>query len=141
MEVCLLKEKILYLSWLCMYVLCAGLGTIPETGRNTVGHIVLTILSVLFFIPGTLLLYDGITKDIKRLRVTVRVISLISLILTLSMIILNIVLIRAWETVENLLNDLLILVSAPMYCAYWKGLGPFFWACLFVSSFPRMWKK
>ena len=124
-----------------MYVLCAGLGTIPEAGRSIAGHIVLTVLAVLFFIPGTMLLYDGITKDIKRMRVTVRIISLVSLILTLSMIILNIVLSRAWESVEILLNDLLIYVSAPMFCAYWKGLGPFLWACLFVSSFPRMWKK
>lgn len=122
-----------------MYVLCAGLGTITE--RNTLGHIALTVLSFAFFVPGILLLYDGITRDIKRLRVTVRVISLISLILTLSLIILNIVLIRSWQSIEFVLNDLLIFVSAPMFCVYWKWMGPFLWACLFVSSFPRMWKN
>ncbi len=122
-----------------MYVLCAGLGTI--TDRNTLGHIVLTVLSFGFFVPGILLLYEGITRDVKRLRVTVRVISLLSLILTLSLIILNIVLIRSWQATEDILNDLLIFVSAPMFCVYWKWMSPFLWACLFVSSFPRMWKN
>ena len=122
-----------------MYILCAAFGAIVQ--RNTLGHIILTVLAIAFFVPGILLLYDGITKDNKRMRIVVRVVSLTSLILTLSMIILNIVLIRAWQTMEVVLNNLLIAVSAPMFCAYWKWMGPFFWACLFVSSFPRMWKK
>ena len=79
-------------------------------------------------------------KDRKILK-TVRIVSLISLLLTLSLIVLNILLVFAGETVGQTLNDILILVSAPMFCCYLRGLSPFLWACLFISSFPRMWKK
>lgn len=134
-----MKEKLLYLTWLCLYVLCAGLGTISQ--RSTAGHIILTLIALIFFIPGILLLYNGIRENNKKTLLQIRLISLVSLILTLSLIVLNIVCVRASEAVGNTLNDLLILFSAPMFCVYWRGLGPFLWACLFVSSFPQMWKK
>lgn len=134
-----MKEKHLYWIWLCLYILCAGLGMITE--RNLAGNILLTALSLIFFIPGILLLHKGITKNNIKLLLQVRIVSLVSLALTLSLIVLNIVLVFAGETVGRLLNDLLILVSAPMFCCYLRGISPFLWACLFVSSFPRMWKK
>ena len=134
-----MKTKILYLIWLCLYILCAGLGMIPE--RNVAGHIILTVISLAFFIPGILLLYNGMeAKDWKTVK-TVRIVSLISLVLTLSLIVLNILFVFAGENAGQTLNDLLILLSAPMFCCYVRGLSPFLWACLFISSFPRMWKK
>lgn len=135
----MLKDKILYLIWLCLYILCAGLGMISE--RNILGDIFLTALSLAFFIPGILLLYKGIRTENQKILKTVRIISLISLVLTLSLIVLNIVLVFAGDTVGKILNGVLILVSAPMFCCYLRGLSPFLWACLFISSFPRMWKK
>ncbi len=134
-----MNKKILYLIWLCLYILCAGLGMISE--RNLLGHIILTLLSLIFFIPGILLLYYGIRENDKKNLRAVRIISLSSLVLTLSLIVLNITLVFAGEAVGQTLNDLLILLSAPMFCCYLRGLSPFLWACLFISSFPRMWKK
>lgn len=134
-----MKEKILYLNWACLYILCVGFGTIAQ--RNILGHILLMLLSLAFYIPGIILLYTGFRDNNKKMLLRVRLVSLISLILTLSLIVLNIVLVRSSETVGNALNDLLIVVSAPMFCCYFRGIGPFLWACLFVSSFPRMWKK
>ena len=139
MEVFPLNKKILYLIWLCLYILCAGLGTITQ--RNIIGDIFLTALSLAFFIPGILLLYKSIRENNKKTLRTVRILSLCSLILTLSLIVLNIVLVFAGEAVGQALNYLLILFSAPMFCCYLRGLSPFLWACLFISSFPRMWKK
>ena len=139
MEVFPLNKKILYLIWLCLYILCAGLGTITQ--RNIIGDVFLTALSLAFFIPGILLLYKGIRENNKKTLRTVRLMSLCSLILTLSLIVLNIVLVFAGEAVGQALNYLLILFSAPMFCCYLRGLSPFLWACLFISSFPRMWKK
>lgn len=134
-----MKEKLLYLNWACLYVMCVGFGTIVQ--RSIAGHIILMILSLIFFVPGIILVYDGLKNDNKKMLRRVRIISLTSLFLTLSMIILNILLVRASEAVGNALNDILIVVSAPMFCCYWRGIGPFLWACLFISSFPRMWKN
>lgn len=134
-----MKEKLLYLNWVCLYVMCVGFGTIVQ--RSVAGHIILMLLSLIFFVPGIILVYDGLKNDNKKMLRRVRIISLTSLFLTLSMIILNILLVRASEAVGNALNDILIVVSAPMFCCYWRGIGPFLWACLFISSFPRMWKN
>ena len=134
-----MKEKLLYLNWACLFVMCVGFGTIVQ--RSVAGHIILMLLSLIFFVPGIILVYDGLKSGNKKMLRRVRIISLTSLFLTLSMIILNILLVRASEAVGNALNDILIVVSAPMFCCYWRGIGPFLWACLFISSFPRMWKN
>ena len=111
------------------------------TERNILGNLILTTISLAFFIPGILLLYKGFRENDLKILKTVRIISIVSLVLTLSLIVLNILLVFAGEAAGQTLNDLLILVSAPMFCCYLRGLSPFLWACLFISSFPRMWKK
>lgn len=134
-----MKEKILYVVWLCLYILCVGLGTVTE--RSTAMHIGFTALSLIFFIPGVLLLCEGIRGGDKKLLLRLRLTSLASLVLTVSLIVLNILAVTAGETAGQILNDVLILVSAPMFCCYWQGLSLFLWACLFVGSFPRVWKN
>ena len=114
------------------------MGTIiPQTAVQSGA---LTILAVIFFIPGVLLLIEGFKHNQKLLK-QVRIISLLSLILTLSLIVLNILTVNAGATVGQALNDVLLLVSAPMFCCHWQGISIFLWACLFVGSFPKMWKK
>ncbi len=134
-----MKERILYFIWLCLYIICVGMGTIIQ--RDTLMHIILTVLGLLFFVPAIILLYDGLTAGNKKMLLRIRIVSICSLVLTLSMIVLNIVAVKAGEDVGLVLNDLLILFSAPMFCTYWRGLSIFLWACVFISSFPRMWKK
>lgn len=134
-----MKEKLLYFAWLCMYILCAGLGTITE--RNLAIHIGLTGLSLMFFVPGGILLYDGLKTGNKNQLLRLRTVSICFLALTLVMIVVNILCVGASEAVGNVLNDLLLLVSVPMFCSYWRGVSLFLWAVLFVGSFPKMWKK
>lgn len=135
------KEKRfwLYALWLALYIFCVGMGSLTE--RSVGLSVFLNLLSILFFVPGILLLIDGYRHNHRKTLRTVRIISLCSLILTLSLIVLNIVMVQAGDTVGQLLNDLLLVVSAPMFCCYIRGISIFFWACLFVSSFPRMWSK
>ena len=134
-----MKEKILYVFWLCFYILCVGLGTVSQ--RSAGLNIAFTVLSLLFFLPGILLLWEGVRTDNRKMLLRVRLVSGISLILTVSLIVLNILTVTAGAAVGKVLNDLLILVSAPMFCCYFRGLSLFLWACLFVSSFPRIWRK
>lgn len=134
-----MKRKIIYFSWLLLYIACVGLGTITE--RSLLGNILLSLLSGAFFVPGILLLVEGIKENDKKLLLQVRLISLGIMVLTMIMIVLNIVLVNAGESAGYLLDQLLNIVSAPMYCCYIRGIPLFLWACLFVSSFPKMWKN
>ena len=134
-----MKEKILYVFWLCFYILCVGLGTVVQ--RSAGLHIAFTVLSLLFFLPGILLLWEGIRANDRKMLLRVRIVSLVSLLLTVSLIVLNILTVTAGDAVGQVMHDLLILVSAPMFCCYWRGLSLFLWACLFVGSFPRIWRK
>lgn len=131
-----MKKQILYMLWLSLYILCVGLGTL--TDRTTAGSVVLTILGIAFFVPGMLLLIHGYKTGDRKMLVRIRIISILSLGLTLVLIVLNILLVQAGSGVGETLNDILILVSAPMFCCYWHGISLFLWSCLFVSSFPRI---
>lgn len=133
------KQFTLYALWVCLYIFCVGMGTL--TDRSVALSVFLTLLSLAFFIPPIYLLVEGYRANHKKTLVTVRVISLISLFLTLCLIVLNILTVLAGDTVGQLMNDLLLVVSAPMFCCYIRGISVFLWACLFVSSFPKMWKK
>lgn len=134
-----MKEKVLYAFWLCFYILCVGLGTVTQ--RSTGLDIAFTVLSLIFFLPGILLLWEGVQSGDRRMLLHLRIVSLSSLVLTVSLIVLNILTVNAGDAVGQVMNDLLILVSAPMFCCHWNWLSLFLWACLFVGSFPRIWKK
>lgn len=134
-----MKEKILYCVWAAMYIVCVGFGS-AET-RSPFLILSLGFLALAFFVPGFLLIHQGITTDNKKILRRVRIISIASLSLTLGMIIVNILYTLADEKVGQALHDLLNLVSAPMFCCLWRWTSLFLWACLFISSFPRLWKK
>ena len=134
-----MKEKILYCVWAAMYIVCVGLGTAEERGPFFV--VLLGVLALLFFVPGFMLIYRGVSTDNKKILRRVRVISILSLLLTLVIMIVHILCFQANEETGKTLNDLLNLVSAPMYCCFWRGTSLFLWCCLLVSSFPRLWKK
>ena len=134
-----MKDKTLPIIWGLLAALCAGLGFIPEPAGF--GKWVMVMLALLFFLPGSALLLRGIRREDRKAVLRIRRISLASLLLTLLLIIANIAAVYASNTAGQILNVLLNLVSVPMFCLYWRGIGLFLWACLFVSSFPRLWKK
>lgn len=134
-----MKTKKLYFLWLGLYALCFGLGFIPE--RNLFAQILLGLLSLVFYIPPILLLHQGVREGDKKLLSQIRKISLASLVLTMLLIVANIASVYASDAAGRILNTLLNLVSVPMFCCYFRGMGLFLWACLFISSFPRLWKN
>ncbi len=134
-----MKERILYYVWIGLYIACVGMGTITE--RSTLMHIILMGLALVFFVPAVILLYGGISTGNSKMLLRVRIVSLCSLVLTLSMIVLNIMAVNAGDRIGTVLNDMLLLFSAPMFCSYWRGVSIFLWACVFVGSFPKMWSK
>ena len=75
-----MKNKTLYLIWGGLFILCGLLGFIPEPSGFLKG--LLMALSMIFFIPGWILLYRGQAKAVRNL-------SAVSLAVTLFLLILN----------------------------------------------------
>ncbi len=127
-----MKEKLLYILWLCLYILCVGLGTVESA--SGAGKVLLILTAVLFFVPGGVLLYIAVKEKKGKMLLRLRIVSLVSLSLTTVMIIANIFGARASESAGKLLHDLLALVSAPMLCGQNWGMSLFLWAGLFTAT-------
>ena len=134
-----MKQKLIYLLWLFLYIVCVGLGTIEEN------ILMLTVFqglfAALFYVPPVLLVLEGLKKGQSRYLVQIRAISIASLVLTLGFMIANIASVYASESVGNTLNQLYILAAAPMHCLPYGFISLLLWASLLMFTFPRLWKE
>ena len=121
-----MKEKITYALWGVLFILCAGLGFLGPQDGFAGG--LLTFLSLVFFVPGILLLCWGRRK-------AVRILSAVSLGLTLLALLANFASLSLSERMGNFLYGVLIVVSSPMVCSGYWVLSLFLWACLLTGSF------
>ena len=126
-----MKRKILYPLWAVLFILCAGLGFIPEPEAMT--SKALSVLSVAFFVPPVLLLYRAGMQD----ALLIRNLSALSLTLTLVLLILNFLLAFSSEILGQILHYVLIIVSCPMICSGHWALSLFLWACLLMASLSQ----
>ena len=134
-----MKEKLLYIIWGCMAVLCIGLGTL-ETEELMI-RIPMMVLAVMFFLPAGILLYDTITKKNRKGVLRLRWISLISLALTLVMLIAFILTAATGNPAADVLYDILLVVSCPMICAQQWLISLFLCACLLSATFVKTDRK
>ena len=129
------KELILYAAWLCLYILCVGLGTVEEV--EGAGKVFFVLTSLIFFLPGIALLVLGRKEKNKKMILRVRIAAICSLVLTVIVFCANVIAVGASGQAGNFLNDLLNLVSAPMFCAQYWVLSLFCWGCLLSASFMK----
>ena len=131
-----MKNQTLYILWGCGYILCAGLGFIPNpTG---VAYGALFCLGLLFFVPPFILLYRAIrAKDQKLLRL-LRGISMGSLIATFCAIIFNIASYSATAFMGDAMHALLVMVSVPMVCSQVWVVSMFCWACIMYTAWTHI---
>ena len=130
-----MNKKLLFALWGVLFVLCAGLGFIPEPQDFL--KVLMTALAVLFFLPPALLLYRGDRETAQLIRNP----SVLSLGITLVTLILNFVLAVSSEKLGNVLHYILAVVSAPMICSGYWVLSLFLWACLLMVSLKKCRKK
>ena len=127
-----MKNKSLLAIWGIFYIICAGLGFIPEP-EGTV-RIFLTVISILFFVPPAILLFDAFSAgDEKTIRL-IRLLSALSLALTLVLLIANFVAALGSTGLGSVLHVLLVIGSVPMLCSNYWVLSLFLWAVLLVAS-------
>lgn len=123
-----MNKKLLYMLWAGLFVLCAGLGFIPEP--EGAFKIALTCISLVFFLPPAWLLYRGDVSDTKL----VCNLSALSLGLTLILLILNFLTALQSDFLGQVLHYTLVIVSSPMICSSHWAMSLFLWACLLIAS-------
>lgn len=132
-----MRQRIIYPIWGIIYILCVALGFITE--RKPILSVALVIISVLFFVPGIILLVDAYKENDRKALLRLRYISLGSLVLTLVVLVATFISAPGGsETVGKVLHYILAAVSAPMLCSGVWVLTIFLWACLFMASFPKI---
>ena len=134
-----MKKRILYIAWGILYALCAGLGHITQP--TDAQSVALTLLSLVFFVPGAILLADALRSSDRKTLLVLRWISGASLGLTLLMLVANVFSVLGSEVLGAVLYELLIFVSVPMVCSQHWVLSLFLWACLFFATLPVKKKK
>lgn len=128
--------------WGGLFVLCAGLGFLPEpTG---VLKWALVVLAAAFFVPPLIVLQGAKkAKDWAAVKL-LRNLSLLSIGLTVAALILNFMSLVWSEAVGNALYALLVVISTPMVCGQYWLLSLFLWAYLLVdcqAALPKKKKK
>ena len=133
-----MKKRIWYGIWAGLFILCACLGFIPEpTGMV---KRLLSVTSVIFFMPGWVLLY---LADKQQETVTPKIIcgiSGISLGLTLIFLVLNFLSGHASEAAGRVVHGFLVILSTPMVCSQHWALSLFLWAYLLFSGISAIKK-
>lgn len=133
-----MKKWMLYAIWGCLYVVCTALGYVV-TGPDKMQETALFIISLIFFLPGAVLLVNARRQQDKKTLRTLRWISGLSLGLTLLLLVANIASALGSEALGNALYEILILVSVPMVCSRNWALSLLLWACIFCATLA--WKK
>ena len=127
-----MKKSSLMAVWGIFYIICAGLGFIPEPEGAV--RIFLTAISVLFFVPPAILLFDAFSSGDKKTIRLIRLLSALSLALTLVLLTANFLAALGASWLGTLLHILLVIGSAPMLCSNYWVLSLFLWAVLLVAS-------
>ncbi len=130
-----MKQKTICLLWLFLYIICIGLGTLEYDILPL--QIFQGIFAAAFYVPPVLLVLEGLKN--RKYLILPRIVSIVSLSLTLVLMIAQVFSVYASEATGNLLNQLYILVAAPMHCLPYGFISIFLWACLLLLTFPRFW--
>ena len=130
-----MKNQFLYALWGALFILCAGLGFIPEPAGAL--SVLLTGLSILFFLPPAVLVWKGRREKDRQGLMLVRNLSIVSLGLSATLIIANFLVAFRSELLGDILHGVLVVVSSPMICSGHWAMSLFFWACLLVASWVK----
>ena len=134
-----MNQKFLFTLWGGLFIVCAAMGFIPDPAG--VGRVLLTLLSIAFFVPPALALYQAIQAGDQPVLRLIRNLSALSLCLTLVLLVLNFLSALRSETLGDILYNILTIVSSPMVCSGYWVLSLFLWACLLMVSLKGLRKK
>ena len=134
-----MKKQALFGLWAAAFIVCAGLGFIPDPQSGV--RVLLTLLALVCFVPPFLLLILARKQKNFHTVALVRNLSIASLSGTALLLMLNFLSVLGSETLGNFLYSVLVVVSSPMVCSGSWGLSLFLWACLLMVSMKQLKKK
>ena len=134
-----MSKKTLYFIWGGLFIFCGLLGFIPQP--EGIVKALMVVSSLVFFVPGGILLYLGKKEQDYRTISTVRNLSIIYLTMTLFLLIMFFLSGRASQPVGEFIVGLLTILSAPMICSQYWFLSLFLWACLLMTAISFRKKK
>ena len=134
-----MSKKTLYFIWGGLFIFCGLLGFIPQP--EGIVKALMVVSSLVFFVPGGILLYLGKKEEDYGTIAVVRNLSLISLLVTLFLLMLNFLSGRASDAMGDFLYGLLTMLSAPMVCSQYWFVPLFLWACLLMTAISFRKKK
>ena len=126
------KKIVLWSIWIILYVICVPFGYINEpTDMQAVG---LLLLGLIFFVPGGILLIDGLRQRDQKTLLLLRWVSGCSLGLTLIFLVANVFSALGSASLGDTLYGFLVLVSVPMLCCRQWALSLLLWAVIFFAT-------
>ena len=134
-----MSKKTLYFIWGGLFIFCGLLGFIPQP--EGIVKVLMVVSSLVFFVPGGILLYLGKKEQDYGTMCIVRNLSIISLAVTLFLLVLNFLSGKASAAMGDFLYGLLTMLSAPMVCSQYWFLPLFLWACLLMTAISFRKKK
>ncbi len=134
-----MKKQVLFGLWAGLFIVCAGLGFIPEPQGAV--RAVLTLLALGFFVPPAVLVYRAVKEEDRRTLLLIRNLSALSLGLTALLLIFNFLSVMGSETMGVFLYTVLTVVSSPMICSGSWALSLFAWACLLMVVLKQLRKQ
>ena len=134
-----MKQKALFVLWGGLFILCAGLGFIPQPEGFLRG--VMTAAALGFFLVGWLILYRADKTGDRDSLLLVRNLSLLSLGLTLLLLVFSFLTLNVSQWMGDLVHVILVIVSSPMICSGYWALSMFLWACLLLTARSYLKKK
>jgi hypothetical protein len=134
-----MKQKALFVLWGGLFILCAGLGFIPQPEGFLRG--LMTAAALGFFLVGWLILYRADKTGDRDSLLLVRNLSLLSLGLTLLLLVFSFLTLNVSQWMGDLVHVILVIVSSPMICSGYWALSMFLWACLLLTARSYLKKK
>lgn len=129
-----MKKSVFYIAWGALYCLCVGFGFLSEP--RGIGKALLVLLSLLFFLPPYLLLWQAKKATDRKTLLVLRSVSGCILALTLLLLVLNLLSVYVSPEAGLTLHVLLVMFSAPMICGQYWVLSLFLWALLLILTLP-----
>lgn len=127
-----MRYSTLYALWGAMFLLCAGLGMIPDP--QGVGYGACLVCGLAFFAPPMVLVQKARKEKQKKHLVFVRDAALLSLGLTVLAFAVNVFSAFGSDLMGKLLHVLLAVVSTPMFCTQIWVLSLLGWGVLLMSA-------
>lgn len=127
-----MKKRLLWIFWILLYVLCAGLSHITKPAGNQVWAI--PTMGALFFVPGVWLLIEGLRKKDAKLLKVLRWISGLAVALTVVAFVANVFSALGGDTLGIVMHEIFLFVSVPLFCLGNLYACLFVWCCIFFAS-------